>query len=91
MNDLNKSNMNQLLSMDAMTFSFKTIKVFCISDPDEQMAFEEAYNQKTSIVTILKDFFDNEGRYYLSVEIREIRQEEEGADEEKVVVQDGDE
>lgn len=63
----------KLLSMQALSFSHKTIKVFCITSPADQKSFEEYYNDKDTLVTILRDYFDKDGTYYIAAEIRKIK------------------
>jgi hypothetical protein len=74
MEEVYKESSNKLLSMAGMKDAFKTIKVFNISNPTEQEAFEKVYNEKSSVVTILRDHFDNIGEYKLAVEIRSMEQ-----------------
>lgn len=81
MEDLLKTSANKLMDMSAMEFSHKTIKVFQISDPTEQEAFEAAYNDKDAIVTILRDYFDQGGNFYLAVEIRKVSVQPESEDD----------
>lgn len=71
-NDMLKNNSHPLMDMDVLKVKKKSIKRFCLNDPDEQLVFDEIYNDENVAVVIIDNYHDQIGNYYLVCNIQEM-------------------